>query len=68
MATRKCNMDKEWQAESDAHTMAQYQEILNDPSRMKAAISKAKEQEENLSKRLNAMKAVTRLGKGKKKN
>lgn len=59
----KKNMEKEWQAESDAHTLAQYQEILSDSSRMKAAISKAKEQEENLSKRLNAMKAVTRLGK-----
>ena len=64
----KRSTEKEWQAESDAHTMAQYQEILNDPSRMKAAISKAREQEENLNKRLNAMKAVTRLGKkgGKK--
>ena len=47
--------DKQWRAESDAHTMASYQEIMNDPSRRKAAIQAARKQADELNKRAVAM-------------
>lgn len=36
-------MDKKWQAESDARTMAEYQAIMEDSSRRKAAQKMATE-------------------------
>lgn len=50
--------EQQWQAESDAHTMAQYQEILSDKNRMNRAIKVAKQQATDLTKRANAMKSV----------
>ena len=50
--------EQQWQAESDAHTMAQYQEILSDRNRMNRAIKVAKQQATDLTKRANAMKSV----------
>ena len=47
-----------WQAESDARTMAQYQEILQDKARMNRAIKGANKQAADLQKRTNAMKAA----------
>ena len=47
-----------WQAESDARTMAQYQEILQDKARMNRAIKEANKQAADLQKRTNAMKAA----------
>lgn len=47
-----------WQAESDAETMAHYQEIINDKARMNRAIKVAEQKAEYLNKRTNAMKAV----------
>ena len=57
-----------WQAESDAHTLATYQEILGDKARMGRAIKAAKQQAEDLNKRANAMKnaAKTPTSKSKK--
>ena len=49
-----------WQAESDAHTMATYQEIMNDKARMSRAIKVAKSQAADLTKRANAMQSVAR--------
>ena len=50
-----------WQAESDAHTMATYQEIINDKARMNRAIKEANKQAQDLNKRATAMKAATRV-------
>lgn len=47
-----------WQAESDARTMAQYQEIMSDKARMDRAIKAAQKEANNLEKRSSAMKAA----------
>lgn len=63
MATLKS--DLQWQAESDAHTMATYQEIIQDKARMNRAIKEANKQAQELNKRATAMKnaASTRTSK-----
>ena len=48
------------QAESDASTMATYQEIMNDKARMNRAIKVAKAKAADLSKRASAMQNVAR--------
>lgn len=50
--------DLVWQAESDARTMAQYQEIMADKSRMGRAIKAAQKEANNLEKRASVMKAA----------
>jgi hypothetical protein len=50
--------EQKWQAESDAETMARYQEILSDKARMNRAVKAAKEKATDLSKRANAMKSA----------
>lgn len=50
--------EKKWQAESDADTMARYEEIMADASRRKAAISAAKTRAADLTKRANVMNRV----------
>ncbi len=52
--------EQQWQAESDAHTMAQYQEILGDKQRMNRAIKVAQQQAKDLSRRANAMQSVAK--------
>lgn len=54
----KSSDELRWQAESDARTMAQYQEILQDKARMNRAIKEANKQAADLQKRTNAMKAA----------
>ena len=49
-------MEKQWQAEEDARTMARYQEIMNDRKRRTQAIAQAKSQAADLEKRAAAMK------------
>lgn len=49
-----------WQAESDASTLAAYQEIINDKARMNRAIKVAKTKAADLTKRANAMQSVAR--------
>lgn len=44
-----------WQAESDARTMAQYQEIMADKARMGRATKEARKQASDLTKRAAAM-------------
>lgn len=56
--TKLSAKEKQWQAESDAETMARYEEIMQDASRRKAAISKAKERADDLNKRAAAMNKV----------
>lgn len=57
--------DLKWQAESDAHVMAQYQEILGDRARMNRAIKVAEKQAKDLTKRANAMQSVAKTGRKK---
>ena len=62
--------EKKWQAESDAETMARYEEIMADSVRRNAAIKAAKEKASDLNKRANAMNKVAGKGttsKSKKK-
>lgn len=54
----KSSDELRWQAENDARTMAQYQEILQDKARMNRAIKEANKQAADLQKRTNAMKAA----------
>ncbi len=54
------NDEKKWQAESDAHTMAAYQEIISDKARMSRAIKVAKQQANDLNKRAAAMQNVAK--------
>ena len=62
----KSSDELKWQAESDARTMAQYQEILQDKARMNRAIKEANKQAADLQKRTNAMKAAAGTGRKKK--
>jgi len=55
-----------WQAEDDAETMARYQEIMNDKSRMSRAVKAAKSKANELQKRANNLKKVTNKNKGGK--
>lgn len=52
--------EERWQAESDASTMATYQEIINDKARMNRAIKVAKSKAADLSKRATAMQNVAK--------
>lgn len=58
---------KRWQAESDAETMARYEEIMNDNTRRNAAIKVAKTRADELNKRASAMSRVANVSKTKKK-
>lgn len=53
--------EQQWQAESDAHTMAQYQEILGDKARMNRAIKEANKQAQDLNRRATAMKSAANI-------
>lgn len=59
MAQKSMTVDeKRWRAESDADTMARYEEIMADSARRKAAVSMAKKRADELTKRANAMTRV----------
>lgn len=60
MADKLTKQDLKWQAESDASTMAQYQEILGDKARMNRAIKVAEQRAKDLNKRADAMQAVAK--------
>lgn len=49
---------KRWQAESDAETLARYQEIMNDAKRKKAAIKMANEKASKLEKAASNMRTA----------
>lgn len=55
-----------WQAESDAGTMARYQEIMQDKARMNRAMKEAKRQANDLNKRAAAMNKAATIKRGKK--
>lgn len=58
MAQKMTKQDLQWQAESDARTMANYQEILSDKARMNRAIKEASKQAQDLTKRANVMRSA----------
>jgi hypothetical protein len=58
MINSKNKQELAWQAEDDARTMARYQEIMSDKSRMTRAIKAAQKEANNLEKRTAAMKAA----------
>lgn len=59
MTTRKSELD--WQAQDDAHTMARYQEIMQDKARMNRAIKEARKQATDMEKRASAMKSAANI-------
>ena len=59
--------EKRWQAESDAETMARYEEIMGDAKRRNAAIKVAETKAADLNKRANAMKSVANKARTTKK-
>ena len=61
MATKMTKQDLQWQAESDARTMASYQEILSDKARMNRAIKEANKQAQDLNKRASAMRSAANV-------
>ena len=61
MTAKMTKQDQQWQAESDARTMAQYQEILSDKARMSRAIKEANKQANELSKRASAMQNAAKM-------
>lgn len=56
--TKLSNDEKKWQAESDAETMARYEEIMSDSVRRNAAIKAAREKASDLNKRADTMNKV----------
>ena len=56
-----------WQAESDAQTMAIYQEIMEDKARMSRAIKVARSQAADLTKRANALQNVAKTKSSSKR-
>lgn len=58
--TSRLSDNQQWQAESDAMTMATYQEIVGDKARMNRAIKVAKTKAADLTKRANAMQNVAK--------
>lgn len=60
MDSKMTKENLKWQAESDAHTMATYQEILSDKARMSRAIKVAKQQANDLNRRAAAMQSVAK--------
>lgn len=54
-------LEKQWQAEEDARTMARYQEILSDKNRRSQAIAMAKQQAADMEKRAAAMKKAASI-------
>lgn len=62
MTTSKMTkQDLQFQAESDAYTMAKYQEIMNDKPRMNRAIREANKQAQDLNRRANAMRSAAKM-------
>lgn len=61
MVTKMSKQDLQWQAENDASTMARYQEIMKDKSRMNRAIKEANRQAKDLTQRASAMKSAANM-------
>lgn len=57
--------EKQWRAECDARTLAEYQEILSDKSRLRMAKTQAAKQAKELSAKVNNLKKVSKTKGGK---
>lgn len=66
MDSKVSKQDLQWQAESDASTMARYQEIMSDKARMNRAIREAQKQAKELNRRANAMQSAAKMRVGNK--
>lgn len=62
-------MEEKWRAEDDARIMAEYQQIVQDKSRMEKAIKVAEQQAKDLNKRAKAMSKIAKkkISNNKKK-
>ena len=68
MNSKMSKEEEDWKAESDARTIAEYNDIINDKPRLKRALEKAKEQVKDLSQRAKALgQSITGLSNGKEK-
>ena len=68
MATPKMSKQELlWRAQSDADTMARYDEIMSDSKRRTAAVKAAKDQAGKLNKQAAAMTRVSKKTNGGKK-
>ena len=61
----KLSVDKKWKAESDARTMAEYQEIMEDKTRMKAAKKTATELAKKMTASAQRMNMAAKTSKRK---
>ena len=61
-------MEKKWQAEDDARTLARANEILSDPKRLEAAKATSKDQLDKLNKTVQAMTAVANMANTKRES
>jgi hypothetical protein len=52
--------DLQWQAESDARVLEQYQMLMGDKQRLNRAMKEAQRQASDLSKRVNVLKKVAK--------
>ena len=52
------DIDQDWRAESDAHTLAEAEEIKADQDRLTAAVEAGKKLSEESSKRASRMKVI----------
>lgn len=60
MARKMTAEEKRWQAEDDARTLARYQELLSDKTRLNAAKKEAKNQAEQLTKQLSLLNKASK--------
>ena len=63
----RLNCNKDWQAESDAHIMAEYQSIIDDKKRRNAAIRAANKQARDLNERASVLSRVAGVRNRRKK-
>lgn len=54
-------MEKQWQAEEDARTLARYQEIMSDKKRRTQAAAQARSQAADYEKRAAALKKIGKI-------
>ena len=60
MATNPTKQDKKWQAESDARTLAEAEEIKRSASRRTAAKREARQMAKDVAKQVQNLKKVAR--------
>lgn len=61
------NQESKWQAEMDAHMLAQYQELFDDKARFRKAVKQAKKEAERLNNRAKSMARVAKIASKKGK-